>query len=262
MATETSRTEEATDLLQHLIRNRCVNEGTVASGHEHRSAELLHSYLAGSGAELETFEPEPGRTSLVAKLHGHDPDAPSLTLLGHTDVVPATADDWSHDPFGGELIEGEVWGRGAIDMLNLTATMATSFRHLAQSGFRPAGDLTYVAVADEEALGTYGARWLCRHAVAATDRSGRRGDHLAVFQGLLEGRHLRGVDPVAERGVHHDGHIGGGEAPVLLQEGADGLVELGQAGQGTALGGDVGAVDDDTAALRGFLFHRPPQSTI
>ena len=167
MATETSRTEEATDLLQHLIRNRCVNEGTVASGHEHRSAELLHSYLEGSGAELETFEPEPGRTSLVAKLHGHDPDAPSLTLLGHTDVVPATADDWSHDPFGGELIEGEVWGRGAIDMLNLTATMATSFRHLAQSGFRPAGDLTYVAVADEEALGTYGARWLCRHAVDA-----------------------------------------------------------------------------------------------
>ena len=163
MATESARTDEATDLLQHLIRNRCVNDGTAASGQEQRSADVLRTYLEDSGADLETYEPEPGRTSLVAKLHGNDPTAPSLTLLGHTDVVPANPDDWSHDPFGGELIDGEVWGRGAIDMLNLTATMATSFRHLARSGFRPSGDLTYVAVADEEALGVYGAEWLCRH---------------------------------------------------------------------------------------------------
>ena len=165
MASESNRADEATDLLQHLIRNRCVNDGTVASGHEHRSAELLQGYLEGSSVDMETFEPAPGRTSLVAKIEGSDPTAPSLTLLGHTDVVPANADDWRHDPFGGELIDGEVWGRGAIDMLNLTATMATGLRHLALSGFRPAGDLTYVAVADEEALGTHGARWLCEHAV-------------------------------------------------------------------------------------------------
>ncbi len=167
VTSESSRTAEATDLLQHLIRNRCVNDGSVGSGHEERSADLLANYLEGSGVDLETFEPEPGRTSLVAKLHGSDPTAPSLTLLGHTDVVPANADDWSHDPFGGELIDGEVWGRGAIDMLNLTATMATGLRHLATSDFRPAGDLTYVAVADEEALGTHGAGWLCRHAADA-----------------------------------------------------------------------------------------------
>ena len=164
MTSESSRAAETTDLLQHLIRNRCVNDGSAGSGHEQRSAGVLRSYLEGSGVDLETFEPEPGRTSLVAKIHGSDPTAPSLTLLGHTDVVPANADDWSHDPFGGELIDGVVWGRGAIDMLNLTATMATGIRHLADSGFRPAGDLTYVAVADEEALGTHGAKWLCRHA--------------------------------------------------------------------------------------------------
>jgi acetylornithine deacetylase/succinyl-diaminopimelate desuccinylase-like protein len=169
VAAESDRTDEATDLLQHLIRNRCVNDGTAESGHEYRSADLLGSYLEGSGADLETYEPEPGRTSLVAKLEGTDPSAPSLTLLGHTDVVPANADDWSQDPFGGELIDGEVWGRGAIDMLNLTATMATSFRHLATSGFRPAGDLTYVAVADEEALGTHGAEWLCAHEADAVN---------------------------------------------------------------------------------------------
>ena len=163
MASASDRTGEATDLLQHLIRNRCVNDGTAASGQEQRSADLLRTYLEGSGVDIESYEPVPGRTSLVAKLHGSDPHAPSLTLLGHTDVVPANADDWSHDPFAGELIDGEVWGRGAIDMLNLTATMATSLRHLALTGFRPAGDLTYVAVADEEALGNHGAKWLCDH---------------------------------------------------------------------------------------------------
>ncbi len=163
MASESDRAGEATDLLQHLIRNRCVNDGTAASGQEQRSADLLRTYLEGSGVDIECYEPVPGRTSLVAKLHGSDPDAPSLTLLGHTDVVPANADDWRHDPFAGELVDGEVWGRGAIDMLNLTATMATSLRHLALAGFRPAGDLTYVAVADEEALGAHGAKWLCDH---------------------------------------------------------------------------------------------------
>ncbi len=161
---EHSRTGEATELLQHLIRNRCVNDGTVASGHEHRNADLLGDYLAGCGLDMETYQPEPGRTSLVARLRGSEPSAPSLTLLGHTDVVPASAVDWRHDPFGGELIDGVVWGRGAIDMLDLTATMATGLRHLARGGFRPRGDLTYVAVADEEALGTHGAKWLCRHA--------------------------------------------------------------------------------------------------
>jgi acetylornithine deacetylase/succinyl-diaminopimelate desuccinylase-like protein len=161
VTTDTDRAHEATDLLQHLIRNGCVNDGTPGSGQEQRSADLLQGYLEGSGADMATYEPSPGRTSLVARIAGSDPAAPSLTLLGHTDVVPANPDDWSHDPFGGELIDGEVWGRGAIDMLNLTTTMATGFRHLALDGFRPKGDLTYIAVADEEALSTFGARWLC-----------------------------------------------------------------------------------------------------
>ena len=164
MATnEDVRRHESTDLLQHLIRNACVNDGSDDSGDEARSADLLQSYLEDSGADLEVYEPHPGRKSLLARIKGTDPGAPSLTLMGHTDVVPATADDWQHDPFGGELIDGEIWGRGAIDMLNLTATMATGFRHLARSGFRPAGDLTYLAVADEEALSRFGAGWLVEH---------------------------------------------------------------------------------------------------
>ena len=161
---------EVVELLQQLIRNRCVNDGTAGSGHEAASVETLRSYLGGAGFDLATYEAHPGRESLVARIEGADPSAPTLLLMGHTDVVPVSEDNWERDPFGGELVDGEVWGRGAVDMLNLTASMAVAFRRLAAGGFRPRGGLTYLAVADEEALGTHGAGWLTSHepgAVAA-----------------------------------------------------------------------------------------------
>src|SRR3989454_9468030 len=154
--------DEVTDLLQQLIRNACVNDGHPESGQEQRSVDLLQSYLEGTGAGLQRYESAPGRASLVARIEGTDPKAPSLLLMGHTDVVPVNADRWRRDPFAGELVEGEVWGRGAVDMLNLTASMAVATRHLLTDGFRPRGTLTYLAVADEEALGTYGAAWMLR----------------------------------------------------------------------------------------------------
>jgi acetylornithine deacetylase/succinyl-diaminopimelate desuccinylase-like protein len=159
----TALTAEVTDLLQHLIRNACVNDGTRGSGGEFRSADLLAGYFDGSGVDVERYEPAPGRTSLVARIEGRRPDAPTLVLMGHTDVVPANADGWRRDPFGGELVDGDVWGRGAIDMLNLTASMAVATRRLAGEGFRPDGTLIYLAVADEEALGAYGADHLTAH---------------------------------------------------------------------------------------------------
>ncbi|MGH9124475.1 MAG: M20/M25/M40 family metallo-hydrolase [Acidimicrobiales bacterium] len=154
---------EVTELLQQLIRNACVNDGTAESGHEERTVSDLVAYLGGAGLDLATFEPAPGRTSLVARIEGSDPAAPSLCLMGHTDVVPVTPAHWSRDPFGGELVDGEVWGRGAIDMLNLTASMAVATRHLAASGFRPRATLVYLAVADEESGGDFGAGWLTEH---------------------------------------------------------------------------------------------------
>lgn len=155
---------EVTDLLQHLIRNACVNDGTVTSGHESRSADTLQAFLGTHGLDVQTYEPEPGRTSLVARIEGRRADAPSLLLMGHTDVVPVNEDGWQRDPFAGELVEGQVWGRGAVDMLNLTASMTVAFARLARSGFRPEGTLVLAAVADEEALGTHGAKWLVEHA--------------------------------------------------------------------------------------------------
>ena len=153
-------TDEVTGLLQQLIRNACVNDGSPDSGGEARSADTLQAYLDGCGVDVERYEPHPGRGSLVARIEGSDPGAPTLLLMGHTDVVPVNESGWRRDPFAGELVDGEVWGRGAVDMLDLTASMAVAFRHLAEDGFRPRGTLVYLAVADEEALSTYGAGWL------------------------------------------------------------------------------------------------------
>src|SRR5262245_28378989 len=157
-------TAETVELLQAMIRNACVNDGTAESGHEVRSADVLRAYLEGAGLDVESFEPTPGRVSLVARIEGSDPTAPRLLLMGHTDVVPVSASRWTRDPFGGELVDGEVWGRGAIDMLNLTSSMAVATKHLARSGWRPRGTLVYLGVADEEAGGEHGANWLVQHA--------------------------------------------------------------------------------------------------
>ncbi len=152
-------TGQTVELLQQLIRNQCVNDGTVESGQEVRTSDVLRTYLEGSGLDLEVYEPPgaPGRTSLVARIEGSDPKAPTLCLMGHTDVVPVNPKTWTRDPFGGELIAGEVWGRGAIDMLNLTASQAVALKTLARRGWKPRGTLVYLACADEEAGGALGA---------------------------------------------------------------------------------------------------------
>lgn len=154
--------DETRELLQALIRNRCVNDGSPTSGDEHRNAAVLEAYLLGRGVELQRYEPVPGRVSLVARIRGTDPDAPTIGLMGHTDVVPVTPERWRHDPFAGEVIDGEVWGRGAIDMLNLTASMAVAVRRMAE-GPRPQASVVFLAVADEEAGGELGTGWLTEH---------------------------------------------------------------------------------------------------
>lgn len=182
MPTTTDLTNKTVDLLQHLIRNECVNEGTEESGQEIRNADLLQSYVEGAGIDVQRFDAAPGRTSIVARIEGSDPNAPSLCLNGHTDVVPVNVDGWDRDPFGGELIDGEVWGRGAIDMLGLTASMAVTFRHLADSGFRPKGDLIFFGVADEESGSKYGAQWMADNHPDAI-----RSDYVLTENGGLHG---------------------------------------------------------------------------
>ena len=156
---ESTLTREAVELLQVMIRNECVNDGTEDTGHETRNADVLRQVIEGTGLDIQTFEPHPDRASVVARIEGSDPTAPSLCLMGHTDVVPVNPDGWTHDPFGGEIIGNEVWGRGAVDMLNITSSMAVAFRHLADTNFKPKGDIIFFGVADEEAGSTVGAQW-------------------------------------------------------------------------------------------------------
>ncbi len=160
MSDERGIEQDATELLRTMIRNACVNDGTPASGHEERNADALETYFAGSGLTCQRYSAGPGRVSIITRIEGTDRTAPTLLLMGHTDVVPVNPAGWQRDPFSGDVVDGIVWGRGATDMLHITATMAVAVRRLATSGFRPKGTLIYLGVADEEAGGTYGAKFL------------------------------------------------------------------------------------------------------
>ncbi|WKD56634.1 putative succinyl-diaminopimelate desuccinylase [Corynebacterium capitovis DSM 44611] len=138
-------------LLEELIRNACVGEGEV------RNADTLERFFAGSGARVQRFEPEPGRVSIAFTVEG-GPSEP-LTLLGHTDVVAVDRPKWTVDPFAAEERDGRIYGRGATDMLYITAAMAAVTREVARAG-KPSGTLTFVGCADEEARGGLGAGWL------------------------------------------------------------------------------------------------------
>jgi acetylornithine deacetylase/succinyl-diaminopimelate desuccinylase-like protein len=155
MATVSLR-EEVTELLQALIRIDTTNP----PGNETVAAELLRDYLVESGVEVELYARVPERANMVARIPGRG-NGPSLLLLSHTDVVLADPAEWSADPFGGELRDGEVWGRGALDMKGQVAASAIALASLARDGFEPEGDLIFAATADEEVGAGFGAQWLC-----------------------------------------------------------------------------------------------------
>ena len=151
--------DEVTRLLQELIRLNTVNP----PGNETQAAELLRDYLAESGVESELLAKTPERANLVARIPGRG-DGPSLLLLSHTDTVVADPAEWQVDPWSGELRDGEVWGRGALDMKGEVAASAVTLASLKREGFEPAGDLIFVASADEEVgEGAFGLPWLCEN---------------------------------------------------------------------------------------------------
>jgi acetylornithine deacetylase/succinyl-diaminopimelate desuccinylase-like protein len=151
--------DEATALLRALLRIDTSNP----PGNETPAALLLKDHLEAAGVASELVARTPGRANLVARIPGTG-DGPSLALLGHTDVVPADPAGWRHPPFAGHLDDdGYLWGRGAVDMKNETATRAVAMAVLARSGFRPRGDLVFIAEADEEdGAEAVGLTWLVR----------------------------------------------------------------------------------------------------
>jgi acetylornithine deacetylase/succinyl-diaminopimelate desuccinylase-like protein len=146
---------EVVDLLQRLIRVDTTNP----PGNETAAAEVLREYLEAAGVECELYAKVPERANLVARIRGRG-DGPSLALLSHTDVVLADAREWQREPFGAELVDGEVWGRGALDMKGEVAASAVAMAMLAREGWRGEGDLIFIAAADEEVGDGFGLQWL------------------------------------------------------------------------------------------------------
>jgi acetylornithine deacetylase/succinyl-diaminopimelate desuccinylase-like protein len=148
--------QETADVLARLIRFKTVNP----PGNERECQQWLAGYLQEAGFDVELMGAEPERPNLVATLKG-DERGPVLGYTSHVDTVLADADDWRHDPWSGDVADGQLWGRGAIDMKSQTAAEAVGAATLARNGWRPAkGELKVIAVVDEETGGRLGSQWI------------------------------------------------------------------------------------------------------
>jgi acetylornithine deacetylase/succinyl-diaminopimelate desuccinylase-like protein len=148
---------ETVELLQRLIRFNTVNP----PGNEEAAQLFLRDLLAEAGWECELLSAEEGRPNLVARLRGES-EGPALAMICHVDTVPAEPSEWTRDPWGGDLHDDYVWGRGALDMKDQVASEAAACARLARDGWRPArGDLLLIVTADEEMGAHAGAKWLC-----------------------------------------------------------------------------------------------------
>ncbi|MGA5819108.1 M20/M25/M40 family metallo-hydrolase [Kitasatospora sp. NPDC094028] len=165
---------EVAEICRDLIRIDTSNYGDGSGPGERKAAEYVADQLAEFGLEPQIFESAKGRASTVVRIEGEDRSRPGLLIHGHTDVVPANAADWTYDPFGGEIADGCVWGRGAVDMKDMDAMTLAVVRDRLRTGRKPPRDLVLAFLADEEAGGTYGARFL-------VDK------HPELFEGVTEG---------------------------------------------------------------------------
>jgi acetylornithine deacetylase/succinyl-diaminopimelate desuccinylase-like protein len=152
--------EEVAGLCADLIRFDTSNPGDNSGPGERAAAEYVAALLAEAGIEPTVLESHAKRASVVARIPGEDPGRPALLMHGHLDVVPADAADWQRHPFSGDLHDGCVWGRGAVDMKDMDAMILAVARQRMREGRRPPRDVVLAFLADEEAGGSYGARWL------------------------------------------------------------------------------------------------------
>ncbi|MEC3993150.1 M20/M25/M40 family metallo-hydrolase [Actinacidiphila sp. DG2A-62] len=166
--------DEVVELCSELIRIDTSNYGDHSGPGERAAAEYVAAKLAEVGLEPQIFESHSGRASTVARIEGADPSRPALLIHGHLDVVPANAADWTRDPFGGEVADGCVWGRGAVDMKDMDAMTLAVVRDRLRTGRKPPRDIVLAFLADEEAGGVYGARHLVDN-------------HADLFEGVTEG---------------------------------------------------------------------------
>src|ERR1700729_260051 len=152
--------DEVVGIASDLLKIDTTNPGDHSGPGERAAAEHVAALLAEVGLEPTVLESHPKRTSVVARIEGEDRTRPGLLIHGHLDVVPADASDWQVPPFSGEIVGDCVWGRGAVDMKDMDAMMLAVVRERLREGRRPPRDVVLAFVADEEAGGTWGARWL------------------------------------------------------------------------------------------------------
>ena len=165
--------DEVVDICRDLIRIDTTNPGDHSGPGERLAAEHVAALLGEVGIEATILESHPKRASVVARIAGEDSSRPALMMHGHLDVVPANAADWQVDPFSGEIKDGCVWGRGAVDMKDMDAMILAVVRQRMREGRRPPRDVALVFTADEEAGSTWGARFLAEK-------------HPDVFEGVTE----------------------------------------------------------------------------
>jgi acetylornithine deacetylase/succinyl-diaminopimelate desuccinylase-like protein len=159
-ANQATAPDEVVGICRDLIRIDTSNPGDHSGPGERQAAEHVAALLADVGLEPQLLESHPKRTSVVTRITGQDQTKPALLVHGHLDVVPAHAPDWKHDPFSGEIADGCLWGRGAIDMKDMDAMMLAVVRQRRREQRPPARDVVLAFTADEEAGGKWGARWL------------------------------------------------------------------------------------------------------
>ncbi|MFD1932972.1 M20/M25/M40 family metallo-hydrolase [Nonomuraea mangrovi] len=165
--------DEVVDLCRDLIRIDSRNAGDNAGPGERQAAEYVAGKLAEVGLEARILESDDRRANVIARIEGEDPGRGALMLHGHLDVVPFDAGDWRHHPLSGEIADGCVWGRGAVDMKDMDAMILAVARQRVREGRRPPRDVVLMFTADEEAGGAYGANWLVNN-------------HPGLFEGVTE----------------------------------------------------------------------------
>jgi len=218
--------DEVVTICRDLIRIDTSNPGDHSGPGERQAAEHVAALLSEVGLKPVVLESHPKRTSVVARVPGRDSERPALLVHGHLDVVPAHAPDWRHDPFSGEIADGCVWGRGAIDMKDMDAMMLAVVRQRLREGRPPARDVVLTFTADEEAGGAWGARWLVDN-------------HPGLFDGVTEA--------VGEVGGFS--LTVGGQRLYLLQTAEKGIAWLRLTARGTAGHGSMIQPDNAVTEL-------------
>jgi acetylornithine deacetylase/succinyl-diaminopimelate desuccinylase-like protein len=193
-------TERADDEVVELCRDLLRIDSTNPTSNERAAAETVAAWLTDAGLTPEVYESAPGRASTVARWAGEDPTRPALLIHGHLDVVPADAADWQVDPFAGEIRDGCLWGRGAVDMKDMDAMTLAVVRDWARQGRRPPRDVVLAFVADEEAGGVYGAHHLVDNHPDLFDGCTEAISEVGGFSITVAGRRLYAIE-TAEKGI-------------------------------------------------------------